>query len=351
MKALLTPAPANYSVTRLLQTLLNPEAHADCPELAHSKSVLEPLVGRPSRGNGAFLPFVASGLDTNTGAAGRFTTQVDVSRDIIASLRALSLLARAGMQVFTGLKFGFSLAVQTSGTAAAWVGDNLGLGDVAEVNPVFSARVFNPRPLLSTVSVSKQLLTQASPDLEAYLRADIGRALAEAIDIAGVNGLGTANQPTGLLKTSGIGDLPLGTNGGTLTGDNVCALEKLVGDGNANVSAWLASPALRKKLRQTPRFASGTNEPLWRDDGTILGSPAFASTSIPINQVKGTSSDCSPLITGDFSNLVTALWALEVVVDPYARKKNNMTEISVFTMADLGVLRPSCFAACQDSRP
>jgi HK97 family phage major capsid protein len=215
---------------------------------------------------------------------------------------------------------------------------------------VFGNRVFNPKPLLATITVSRQLLQQSSPDLESYLRSDFGRALAEAIDAAGIAGPGSVNRPVGLLR-SGIGDRPLGTNGGTLTADDVLALEKAVGENNANVTAWLASPALRKKLRQTPRFASGTADALWTDSNTLLGAPAFATMNVPGNVTKGSSTDCTTLVGGDFSNVVTAIWSLEIVVDQYSGKKSGMIELGLWAMADINVLRPGAFCATQDARP
>jgi HK97 family phage major capsid protein len=345
-------APINYSLVRLMSDLDN--GSGTCPEYQYSRNVLEAQVGRPARSGSVFVPLrpTASGLDTKTNIAGGYLRQTDVGTEIIAAYRAKSVLALAGAQTIVDLEGNFSLVVETSGTAAVWSPENPG-SDVSETDPVFSVRNLSPKTLLAVVGVSRQLLTQSTPDSERLVRDAFGRTLAEAVDGAGLAGTGTNNQPTGVLRTGGIGDVALGVNGGTLSGDNVIALEQKVGEANATPSAVIASPALRAKLRKTPRFATGTNEPIWRDDNTVLGYPAFATMGIPQNITKGTSTDTTALLIGDFSNVVVAFWnALEVQIDPYTnKKKSSLVELSLFAMADIAVLRPGAFAACQDARP
>ena len=50
--------------------------------------------------------------------------------------------------------------------------------------------------------------------------------VASAIDTVGING-GGSNEPTGILQTSGIGSVAIGTNGGAPTGPLLTTLRKL----------------------------------------------------------------------------------------------------------------------------
>jgi HK97 family phage major capsid protein len=277
-------------------------------------------------------------------------TQRDVSKDIVAALRANSVLSRAGARTVSGLSYGFSVPIQVSGTAAAWTSEDPN-ADAAQVDPVFASVNFTPRTLIATTSASRELIGMANPDLEKFLRDDFGRVLATAADLAGLDGLGTGNQPTGILRTAGITDLALGVNGANLSGINVVALEQAVADANGTPTAFIANPVLRAKLRETPRFASGTNMPIWTDDNTVFGYPGLVTTNMAKNVTKGTSNDCTSLLMGDFTNVVIALFSLELTLDPYSAKKRGMIEISLYATCDIGVLRPATFAVTRDARP
>jgi HK97 family phage major capsid protein len=309
-------------------------------------------VGRPSRQHGSFIPLqpVASGLDSLTSTGGGFLAQRNVSTDITASLRANSVLSKAGARTLSGLNYAFNVPIQVSGTSAAWTSEDPG-SDQAQVDSVFASVGFVPHTLIATTSASRELIGMANPDLEKFLRDDFGRVLGAAIDLAGLDGSGGSNQPTGILRTAGISDNPLGTNGANVSGINVVTLETAVALANGTPTAWIAHPLLRAKLRETPRIASGVSEPIWTDSNTILGYPAYVTTNMPSAITKGTSTDCTSLLVGDFSNVVIALFSLEITLDPYSAKKRGMYEITLFATADIGVLRPATFAVTRDARP
>jgi HK97 family phage major capsid protein len=351
MSNLLTPLPNDYSLSRLIENLCNP-TQPDCMEVRHSKTYLEARAGRPARQHGSFVPLqpIASGLDTLTSTGGGFLSQRTVSKDITEALRANSVLARAGARTVSGLNYGFSVPIQTAGSAATWVSENPGF-DVFQSDPVFSSVVFMPRTLQATTAASRELVGLASPDLEKFLRDDFGRTLAAAVDAAGLDGSGVSNQPTGILRTAGITDIPLGSAGGTLSGINVAALEQAVADANGTPTAFIANPVLRAKLRESARFSSGTTDPIWTDSNTVLGYPGLVTTAMPKNVTKSTSTDCTSLLVGDFSNVVIALFSLEITLDPYTSKKRNLIEITLFATVDIGCLRPATFAVTRDARP
>ena len=171
------------------------------------------------------------------------------------------------------------------------------------------------------------------------------------LDAAGIAGTGTANQPTGLLKTPGIGDVSIGISGGVPTAASVIALEESVGKGNSDdlSNAFLTTPQLRSKLRAVAEISG--SRPLWIN-GTMLGYLESVSNQVPSNLSKGSNNDCHALIFGSWSQLVLADFngALEVIVDPYSFKKQGQIEICSWNSYDVGVLAPAAFCAIQDAR-
>ena len=117
-----------------------------------------------------------------------------------------------------------------------------------------------------------------------------------AIDLAAINGLGSSNQPTGILKTSGIGDVAMGAAGGVPTYDAIVDLETKIAGANADANAmrFLTTPFVRGKLRKTQLFpGSSLGEPVWQSlpgrpgVGLLAGYEAYVSNQVPSTLVKG----------------------------------------------------------------
>jgi hypothetical protein len=87
---------------------------------------------------------------------------------------------------------------------------------------------------------------------------------------------------------------------------------------------------MRRKLRNVFRNGTGS-DPAWGDNG-VLGHSSLVSKTVPATLTKGSSTDCSALILGDFTKLVIGIFgpALDIVVDRYALKRQNMIEVTIF---------------------
>jgi len=86
----------------------------------------------------------------------------------------------------------------------------------------FEQCVFTMRTVGALSEVSRNMLMQANnPAIHSIIRDDLTKVLAQAIDIAAINGLGSgSNQPLGILGASGTGSVALGTNGAALAYGN-----------------------------------------------------------------------------------------------------------------------------------
>jgi HK97 family phage major capsid protein len=204
--------------------------------------------------------------------------------------------------------------------------------------------------LVSTVAYSRQLLQQGTPDVEAFLRKDLARAVAVAIDRAAIQGSGTEGQPVGLLKHANVPVIPIGTNGGVPTADAIYALEESVALANFEMGGFLTTAQIRRLLRKTPQFTNAT-EPLWdAESGGLIGYPSFVSTNCPATLSKGTTNgSCHLIAAGDWSQMVIGTWWLELTADQFAQKRRGLIELTVHTGLDVIVLRDTAFALVTDA--
>src|ERR1035438_4043022 len=202
------PYPNDYSLTRLIRALASPGRVEDqikqSPEMDHSATVLQDEVGRAPRMGGAFIPLrpVAVGLSTQTNVGGGYLLGQAVSNRIAAALRAQLVLAKASAITMFGLKNSLTLTIQSAFSSATWVSENPGV-DLAQQDSSFAAAKLTPHALSANTSISRQLLDQASPDVEDFILQDLTRAIAVAVDAAGLAGTGNENQPLGIANTSG----------------------------------------------------------------------------------------------------------------------------------------------------
>lgn len=310
------------------------------------------------RRGGVLIPTMLSraGLDSATSTKG---TELKFTQpgDFIDLLRARMVLRQIGARVLAGLTGPVSFPRQTAAASGSWVGENPG-SDVADSNLLLDLVTLAIKTYQASTSFSRQLLVSAissSVDAEQMVREDLAKVHALAMDKAGIDGLGSSNQPRGILNVTGIGSVAGGTNGLAPAYAHMVDLETEVAIDNADIGslAYLTNAKVRGKLRKTEQFATTNGQPVWTGgiEGEVNGYRAFASTQVPSDLDKGTSTGvCSAIIFGNFEDLIFGEWgALELVVDPYRLKKQGMIEVTSFQMADVVVRHPESFAAMKDA--
>ena len=115
-------------------------------------------------------------------------------------------------------------------SAFAWVAENAA---ISAVDPRVEQVTLAPKHGGVITEFSRNMLLQASPDIESLLRMDMAKSIATGIDKAAING-GGSNEPVGILATSGIGDVPGGTAGLAPTWANILALIAAVQNANGS---------------------------------------------------------------------------------------------------------------------
>lgn len=347
-----------YSILRAINMAAG-IIEADGLEMDIHREIVKKLNGRETKG--LYIPMQLrtlqrAPLTTATSGAGTGYTVATELRDMIELLRAKMLVRAMGAQVLSGLTSNVAFPRQTGAATLYWTGENPG-ADVSESNLTTDQVTLSPKTAQATTQYSRQLLQQSSIDIEGFVRNDLSAVGALGLDSAAINGTGASNQPRGILSTSGIGSVAGGTNGATPTWANIVALEAAVATANADVGTlgYLSTTKARGYLKTTPKFAS-TGTPIWEKGGAdgfgeMNGYKAGATTQVPSNLVKGTSGAvCSGIIFGNWADLLIGEFGvMEIIADPYSKKKQGLVEVTSIMMCDIAVRHPASFAAMVDA--
>ncbi len=348
-----------YSIVRGLRAVVS--GNWDNAGLEREVNVeISKRLGRDSEG--IFVPTslnVRAPLTAGTAADGGYTVQTTVM-SIIELLRNRMMVRKLGAKVLTNLTGKLSFPKQLTSPSLNWTTEAPGsdTGDFDATN-MWGQVSLEPKMAIATVPYSKQMLAESSTDIEQFVRDDLAKVNALGVDQVAINGASGSNQPVGILNTSGIGAVAIGTNGGAPTYAHMISLETEVAIDNADIGAlaYLTNAKVRGKLKQTDvgtdtgRFVWGDGEKAEPGFGMINGYRAAASGQVPSNLTKGTSSGvCSAVIFGNWEDLLIGEWGvMELLADPYALKKQGLVEITSTILVDLAIRHPQSFAAIVDA--
>lgn len=289
-------------------------------------------------------------LTAGTATAGGHTVSTDLlTQSFIDLLRNKMVTNMMGAQTLSGLNGNIAIPRQTGGATAYWVAES---GAPTESQPAFDQVAMNPKTVGAYTDISRKLLLQSSIDVEAFVRNDLATVLALAMDLAGINGSGSSNQPTGILQTAGIGSVAGGTNGAAPDWSHVIDLESAVANVNADIGSlgYITNTKVRGVFKQTQK---ATNLPFiyGEGDNPLNGYKAGISNQVPSNLTKGTASAiCSAIIFGNFADLIYGLWGvLDVLVDPYTASTSGTVRVVTLQDMDVAVRHAQSFAAMVDA--
>lgn len=293
-------------------------------------------------------------MTAGTTTAGGYTVPTELG-ELIPILQPRLAVQQAGATMLTGLTGNIDFPRNDADAAAVWEGEN---DANAETSPTFDRLQMSPNRLGAFTDISKQLMVQSSIDVENFIRRRLNFAIAKALDYALINGDGSTIPITGILNTSGIGAVAIGTNGGVPTWAHIVNLETevAVDDADMGTLSYLTTPGIRGKLKQTEK-ASSTGMFIWENDspglvqmGSLNGYRAFVSTQVPKDLTKGSGSNLHAIIFGNFAELMVGQWAgIDLVVDPYSGAKNALVTLVVNSWWDAAVRHAASFSAVKDA--
>jgi HK97 family phage major capsid protein len=258
-----------------------------------------------------------------------------------------------GARVMQGLVGNVAIPRETVGITPTWQPEAT---DAANDQPTFDQLSLTPHDLSINVEISRRLLQQSTPAVDSLVRNDIARYLAIGVDKAAINGAGASNEPLGILGTSGVTVVPLGSNGAAPTWAGLVGCIGAVASANAlrGELGWLVNGAVMACLMKTPKIGSTFPEFMWSDgaapnERTIAGFRALVSNSVPSNLTKSAGSSLSAAIFGNWNDVIIGVWGgVDLIVDPYSKSKQGTLEITAFRTVDIAIRHGESFGVIKD---
>jgi len=273
----------------------------------------------------------------------------------IEVLRNRSVVANLGARVLSGLVGNITIPRQTNTATIHHVTE---IEASTQTNTAFNQITLTPKCASGFEIYSKQLLVQSSPSVDLLIRDDLLLSIASAIDRSALIGAGSGGEPTGIVNTVGITTVTCSTSGIIPTWANILALESAVASANADVGrlAYCTNSAVRGALKAATKNTLAGSAFIWetRQDGQGLmnGYLAVTTNSLPSNNTVGTlTATCSPIIFGNFNDLLLATWqGVDFVADPYTLGTTREVRVFAHQYYDTAVRHAASFSVILDAK-
>jgi HK97 family phage major capsid protein/HK97 family phage prohead protease len=364
---------ANYSISAGIRAALNGDWSSREAGLVRemSQEVQRTSGFSQSGKRGFFVPFSAlakrATYVTSTGANGGNLVATDLMADeFIEALRNQSVMLNLGVRTMTGL-VGDVAIPRRSGVASTYYLSTETTA-ITQSESTFDQVTLAPKNLAALSKYSRQTLLQSTPGIEDLVRRDLTDGINLGIDLGILNGSGSSGQPTGILNTSGIGSVALGTNGGAITVDALVDLEEqvLIDNGalNRDSIAYVTNAKVLAELKKLRAGGSSATDGAYLVNdqlnaigrggtpASVNGYPLYVTNQVPSNLTKGSSSGvCSAVLMGDFSQAMVGFWGngIEIVVgedsDDFSKA---LTSVRAIVTYDVAVRHAESFAAILD---
>jgi HK97 family phage major capsid protein/HK97 family phage prohead protease len=363
---------AGYSITAGIRAMLTGDWSSREAGLVRelSKEVEKSGIAKTTE-RSFFVPFSALAQRATYVTSGATTGGNLVATDLMADefiefLRNNALMLQLGVRTMPGLVGNVAIP-RRSGVASTYYLSTQTTA-ITQSESTFDQVTMSPKNLAALSKYSRQTLLQGTPGIEELVRRDLTDGINLAIDLGILNGSGSSGQPTGIMQTSGIGSVAIGTNGGAITVEKVVDLESAVmqanGVINASNVAYLTNYKVSAALKKLRAGGSTTGDgPFLVNDqlnaigrgptpANLNGYPLALTNQVPSNLTKGSSSGvCSALVMGDFSQAMVGFWGngLEITVgedqDDFSKA---LTSVRGIVSYDVAVRDPKSFAAILD---
>jgi HK97 family phage major capsid protein len=210
-----------------------------------------------------------------------------------------------GATIHRGLTGNLELPKMTGSGTAHWVNED---EDTNRSDVTFAKADMSPKTVSGEYQLSRRLMLQNNQVVENILRQDLSFILAQAIDSAAIQG-GGAKEPTGILATAGVLEIPGGPLNSDLTADLINALEV---DDVSGTTAFLTNP----KVMNAARKLKDNDGHTFKLSEIFHDKRVEQSTQVPDNI--GDLSDKNALIYGEWSALHVGYWsAVDILANPY----------------------------------
>ena len=271
----------------------------------------------------------------NTGtaaAAGDLVATNLATGSFIDALRPASKVLGMGATILADLVGNVDIPKQTGVSTANWLaaeGD-----DAVESTGTYGLVQLSPKELAVHADMTRKMLKQTSPTMDALVRNDLVTAMGTAIDLACLYGTGATGQPQGIKGTTGV-NIPSAFVAAAPTYAEVVNMETVINQANADVGSmgYLVSSTMVGNLKTTEKAVNTAQFIL--EKGQANG----------YNVEKSNNVVSVDMFFGVWSQLLVAMWGgLDVTVDTATLSRSGGLRLVCFQDVDLGVRHPQAFS-------
>lgn len=326
-----------FSVMRAIRALVDKDwSQAGFERECHGE-IMKRLGLNASVHGGFYMPvdIQRRDLTVGTASAGGNLVGTDLQpQSFIDLLRARAVTAQLGMTMLTGLVGNVTIPKLTGASTAYWLANEA--TPITESNHTFGQLALSPKTLGAYTEISRQLMMQSTPSVDALVMQDFAKVMTLAIDLAVLEGSGSSGQPTGISNTAGIGSV----SGSSIALAGITEFQTDLATANAldPNCAFVTTPAVAGLLVQRARISSTDSVTLWKGnvlEGTVEGFRARTTTQIT----------AATMTFGDFAQAVLAEWGmLEIALNPYASFTAAISGIRAIQSVDVGIRQAAAFS-------
>ena len=175
--------------------------------------------------------------------------------------------------------------------------------------------------------------------------------MALELDRACLRGTGTAPEPRGVKNQSGITTTAFGgANGATVTNyDHLIDALQVLRGGNFEPTGIIQAPRSETSLS---KLKEATTNAYLTPPAALDGIARYTTNQIPVNLTVGTSSDCTEVYVGDWSQLLLGVrtgFNIKFLQERYA--DNGQVAYLASLRADVQLAQPAAFNLINGVRP
>jgi HK97 family phage major capsid protein len=268
-------------------------------------------------------------------------------RPVLDFLRAQTVLQGLGVTYLPGLVGNVGVPTMTQGATSLWKGE---IEPLDKSNQKFSEEELSPNRMGTYAIRSKQFLVQTAPAIEAMLRTDLENSVVQKLEQTAINGSGVGAVPLGLLNNPNVNTIALGANGGAFTRSTMIAMMAKVMNNNIPLTnpGFLMNVDTMAALMNT-KLDAGSGLFLMNSMDNLGGYKAGVTTNAPNDLTKGSGTNLSATIFGNWRDLLIAQWGgLDITTDPYTLAKEGQVQIIIQTFMDILAQRAKAFTVVKD---
>lgn len=328
-----------FSLTNVVRFLMNPNDRTReraAFELEASRAVGDAL-GREAEG--VFLPsdvLLEQGFtrsqNTGTPAQGGVLVAQDYrGGSFIEMLRNRMALTGRGMMLLQGLKGNVDIPKQTGGGSFYWFGED---GEPNESEANFGLVTMTPHSAGMAIPMTRRMIQQSSPDIEALVRNDLLRGMALGLDATALVGHSSPDAPLSV-RDRIFGDaIDWAGSAAFPSEDEMIDLETEVAAANADIGdlAYIYNARTSGHLK---KLRDGDGRRLEVEKGGMVNDyPRVRTGQMASGEV----------IFGNWSDVIMGMWSgLDLRVDTATKAASDGKVLRVFTDIDVACRNTASF--------